>query len=203
MSGTAGSVSADEDPSQNQSSKDKGKVQPSGRKFAGRIMVNSVSCYTAETATNILFEQKKKKQKKKAPPIGSARDFPCRPCVTRATKSPGYECASQDNTGAACWACAKNGHTCRPVPPGAVAAVRAFWELNRQIDDMNEDPCDAWRSAAQRAAQQLRACSAAPAPALAPRALEAIAEAARLWTQLNKLDEESVEEDEDGEDEGN
>ncbi|RKK06541.1 hypothetical protein BFJ65_g18738 [Fusarium oxysporum f. sp. cepae] len=180
-------------------------------------MVNSVSCYTAETATNILFEQKKKKQKKKAPPIGSARDFPCRPCVTRATKSPGYECASQDNTGAACWACAKNGHTCRPVPPGAVAAVRAFWELNRQIDDMNEDPGDAWRSAAQRAAQQLRACSAAPAPALAPRgeadgktleerkvaALEAIAEAARLWTQLNKLDEESVEEDEDGEDEGN
>ncbi|KAI7772508.1 hypothetical protein LZL87_014322 [Fusarium oxysporum] len=217
MSGTAVSVSADEDPSQNQSSKDKGKVQPSGRKFAGRIMVNSVSCYTAETATNILFEQKNKKQKKKAPPIGSARDFPCRPCVTRATKSPGYECASQDNTGAACWACAKNGHTCRPVPPGAVAAVRAFWELNRQIDDMNEDPCDAWRSAAQRAAQQLRACSAAPAPALAPRgeadgktleerkvaALEAIAEAARLWTQLNKLDEESVEEDEDGEDEGN
>ncbi|KAI3571298.1 hypothetical protein IWW34DRAFT_639598 [Fusarium oxysporum f. sp. albedinis] len=207
MSGTVVSVSADEDPSQNQGSKDKGKVQPSGRKFAGRIM----------TATNILFEQKKKKQKKKAPPIGSARDFPCRPCVTRATKSPGYECASQDNTGAACWACAKNGHTCRPVPPGAVAAVRAFWELNRQIDDMNEDPCNAWRSAAQRAAQQLRACSAAPAPALAPRgeadgktleerkvaALEAIAEAARLWTQLNKLDEESVEEDEDGEDEGN
>ncbi|SCO92697.1 uncharacterized protein FRV6_16825 [Fusarium oxysporum] len=199
MSGAAVSVSADEDPSQNQSSKDKGKVQPSGRKFAGRIM------------------QKKKKQKKKAPPIGSARDFPCRPCVTRATKSPGYECASQDNTGAACWACAKNGHTCRPVPPGAVAAVRAFWELNRQIDDMNEDPGDAWRSAAQRAAQQLRACSAAPAPALAPRgeadgktleerkvaALEAIAEAARLWTQLNKLDEESVEEDEDGEDEDN
>ncbi|KAF6527944.1 hypothetical protein HZS61_008246 [Fusarium oxysporum f. sp. conglutinans] len=78
MSGTAVSVSADEDPSQNQSSKDKGKVQPSGRKFAGRIM-------------------KKKKQKKKAPPIGSARDFPCRPCVTRATKSPGYECASQDS----------------------------------------------------------------------------------------------------------
>ncbi|KAM6505341.1 hypothetical protein FSOLCH5_014567 [Fusarium solani] len=198
MSGAAASVPAGGDPSQNQNSKDKGKVQPSGRKFAGRIM-------------------KKKKQKKKAPPIGSARDFPCRPCVTRATKSPGYECASQDNTGAACWACAKNGHTCRPVPAGAVATVRAFWELNRQIDDMSEDPGDAWRSAAQRAAQQLRACSAAPAPALAPRgeadektleerkvaALEAIAEAARLWTQLNKLDEESVEEDEDGEDEDN
>ena len=74
--------------------------------------------------------------------------------------------------------------------------MRAFWELNRQIDDMSEDPGDAWRSAAQRAAQQLRACSAAPAPALAPRgeadektleqrkvaALEGIAEAARLWT---------------------
>ncbi|KAI8399962.1 hypothetical protein FOFC_18781, partial [Fusarium oxysporum] len=99
-----------------------------------------------ETATNILFEQKKKKQKKKAPPIGSARDFPCRPCVTRATKSPGIL-----------------------AMPGAPP---------------------------QRAAQQLRACSAAPAPALAPRgeadektleerkvaALEAIAEAARLWT---------------------
>lgn len=82
----------------------------------------------------------------------------------------------------------------------------AFWELNRQIDDANKDPGDGWRSAAQRAAQQLRGCGAAInhspaaaqacAPALAPRgeagemtleerkvaALEVIAEAARLWT---------------------
>ncbi|KAH6881075.1 hypothetical protein B0T10DRAFT_411258 [Thelonectria olida] len=172
-----------------------------------------------------LFEQKKRTQKKKAPPIGSARDFPCRPCVTRAAKSPGHECTSQNNTGAACWDCARNGHTCRPVPTGAVAAVRAFWELNRQIDDANKDPGDGWRSAAQRAAQQLRACGAAVnhspagaqacAPALAPRgeageitleerkvaALEVIAEAARLWTQLNKPDEEGrVEEEEEDED---
>ncbi|EGU73462.1 hypothetical protein FOXB_16028 [Fusarium oxysporum f. sp. conglutinans Fo5176] len=136
------------------------------------------------TATNILFEQKKKKQKKKAPPIGSARDFPCRPCVTRATKSPGYECASQDSL--------------------------SLLVQSLLILAMPGAP-------PQRAAQQLRACSAAPAPALAPRgeadektleerkvaALEAIAEAARLWTQLNKPDEESVEEDEDGEDEDN
>ncbi|KAH8656770.1 hypothetical protein BGZ61DRAFT_540865 [Ilyonectria robusta] len=119
----------------------KGRVQSSTRKSASKIT--------------------KRAQKKKAPPIGSARDFPCRPCVTRATKNPGHECASQDNTGAACWDCAKNGHTCRPVPAGAVSAVRAFWELNRLIDDVNKDPDDAWHSAAQRAAQQLRACGAA------------------------------------------
>ena len=81
--------------------------------------------------------------------------------------------------------------------------MRAFWELNRQIDLTNADPNDAWRSAAQRAAQQLRACSAAPSPvvpasappALAARdeaaektleerkaaALETIADVARLW----------------------
>ncbi|KAH6871321.1 hypothetical protein B0T10DRAFT_553417 [Thelonectria olida] len=75
---------------------DRGRVQSSTRKSASKIT-------------------KKRAQKKKAPPIGSARDFPCRPCVTRATKNPGHECASQDNTGAACWDCAKNGHTCRPA----------------------------------------------------------------------------------------
>lgn len=91
------------------------------------------------------------------------------------------------------------------VPAGAAFAVRAFWELNRLIDDINKDPDDAWHSAAQRAAQHLRACGAADrgpaaplahAPALARlgesaeptleerkvAALEAIAEAARLWT---------------------
>lgn len=88
------------------------------------------------------------------------------------------------------------------VPAGAVAAVRAFWQLNRQIKDTNGDPDDAWRTAAQNAAQQLRAFGAAPAsgvvvPALALAshseaaektceerkllALETIAEAARLW----------------------
>lgn len=83
--------------------------------------------------------------------------------------------------------------------------MRTFWVLNRQIEDANIEPSDDWRGAAQRAAQQFRACSASvehsPAvaqvhtPALAPRgevgqmtleerkvvALEAIAEAARLW----------------------
>lgn len=77
--------------------------------------------------------------------------------------------------------------------------------MNRLIDDVNKDPDDTWHSAAQRAAQQLRACGAAdrcPAAALAHSpalarlgesaeptleerkvaALEAIAEAARLWT---------------------
>ncbi|KAL6405413.1 hypothetical protein AUP68_11167 [Ilyonectria robusta] len=177
--------------------KDKGRVQSSTRKSASKIT-------------------QKRAQKKKAPPMGSARDFPCRPCVTRATKNPGHECVSQDNTGAACWDCAKNGHTCRPVPTGSVSAVRVFWELNRLINDVNKDPDDAWHSAAQRAAQQLRACGAADrgaaaAPAHAPAlarlgesaeptleerkvtALEAIAEAARLWTQLNKPDEEGTE----------
>ncbi|KAH7114607.1 hypothetical protein EDB81DRAFT_893068 [Dactylonectria macrodidyma] len=74
------------------------------------------------------------------------------------------------------------------------------------------DPDEAWHSAAQLAAQQLRACVATdrgPAAALAHApaltrlsesaeptleerkvaALEAIAEAARLWTQLNKPNE--------------
>ncbi|UNI16749.1 hypothetical protein JDV02_003157 [Purpureocillium takamizusanense] len=145
---------------------------------------------------------KRKQQIKKNPPVGSLRDFPCRPCVTRATKAPGHECASQNNTGAACWDCAKNGHTCKPVPHGAVAAVRTFWLLNRQIKETDGDPDDAWRAAAQRAAQELRAYSVAPhVPALPPAlaaashgddsernymerkilALETIAEAARLW----------------------
>ncbi|KAM6504689.1 hypothetical protein FSOLCH5_015190 [Fusarium solani] len=163
--------------------KGRGLVRPNARKSTAKVT--------------------KKKQTKKAPPIGSVRDFPCRPCVTRATKAPGHECASQDNTGAACWDCAKNAHTCRPVPVGALAAVRAFWELNRQLKRANSDPDDAWRTAAQRAAQQLRACGSGaalpatpgPAPALASfgeiaekspeerkiMALETIAEAARLW----------------------
>ncbi|KAM6504647.1 hypothetical protein FSOLCH5_015382 [Fusarium solani] len=179
--------------------KGRGLVRPNARKSTAKVT--------------------KKKQTKKAPPIGSVRDFPCRPCVTRATKAPGHECASQDNTGAACWDCAKNAHTCRPVPVGALAAVRAFWELNRQLKRANSDPDDAWRTAAQRAAQQLRACGSGaalpatpgPAPALASfgeiaekspeerkiMALETIAEAARLWIQLNKPDEEDEEDEEE------
>lgn len=82
------------------------------------------------------------------------------------------------------------------VPIGAVAAVRAFWQLNKQLKLAEEDPSDAWSKAAQQAAQQMRACgpgAAAPSAAsgplhvLAPEkrkllALETIAEAARLWT---------------------
>ncbi|KAM3537763.1 hypothetical protein ARSEF1564_009318, partial [Beauveria bassiana] len=92
--------------------------------------------------------------------------------------------------------------TVRPfVPAGAIAAVHVFWRLNRQIRDTNGQPDDAWRNAAQYAAQQLRACGAAPSaaalsvPAIASRAdspektfkerktlaLEALADAARLW----------------------
>ncbi|KAH8657238.1 hypothetical protein BGZ61DRAFT_594246 [Ilyonectria robusta] len=179
----------------------------------------------------------KKKQTKKAPPRGSVRHFPCRPCVTRATRAPGHECASQDSmlgfprpytsyadmhgvdTGAACWDCAKTGHTCRPVPTAAHAAVRAFWDLNRQFSGVNDDPDDAWRAAALRAAQQLRACGSGAAPPAAPVpapaldsfgevleksleerkviALEAIAGAARLWVQLIQQGEDDEEEDED------
>ncbi|KAH8707324.1 hypothetical protein HC256_001549 [Beauveria bassiana] len=148
---------------------------------------------TASTRPTPSKVTKRKQSTKKAPPIGSLRDFPCRPCVTRATKAPGHECASQDNTGAACWDCAKMGHTCKPVPAGAIAA-----------------PDDAWRNAAQYAAQQLRACGAAPSaaalsvPAIASRAespektfkerktlaLEALADAARLWIRLNKPESE-------------
>ncbi|KAH8720272.1 hypothetical protein HC256_000669 [Beauveria bassiana] len=96
------------------------------------------------------------------------------------------------------------------VPAGAVAAVRAFWRLNRQIRDTNGQPDDAWRNAAQYAAQQLRACSTIPSaaalsvPAIASRAdspektfeerktlaLEALADAARLWIRLNKPESE-------------
>lgn len=109
------------------------------------------------------------------------------------------------------------------VPAEAVAVVRAFWELNRQMNAADNEPDDDWRAAAQRAAQQLRACSASAEcslsvpqirpPALArynevdemtPEerkiiALEAIAEAVRIWVQLNKLDERSNDGDE-GED---
>ncbi|KAM3548913.1 hypothetical protein ARSEF4850_009142 [Beauveria asiatica] len=78
-------------------------------------------------------------------------------------------------------------------------------------------PDDAWRNAAQYAAQQLRACGAVPSaaalsvPAIASRAdspektfeerkilaLEALAGAARLWIRLNK-----PESDEEGGDVG-
>ncbi|EEU38480.1 uncharacterized protein NECHADRAFT_88566 [Fusarium vanettenii 77-13-4] len=134
-----------------------------------------------------------------------------------ARKSTGKITVRSD-TGAACWDCAKNAHTCKPVPVGAVGAVRVFWELNRQLKRANADADDAWRTAAQRASQQLRACGGGaalpatpgPAPALASfgeiaekspeerkiMALETIAEAARLWI-LNKPDEEEEEEEED------
>jgi hypothetical protein len=84
--------------SNNKNSNRKGKVPPSGRKSAGRVAVKIMLNYATPKSPLLmrLFEQKKK-QKKKAPPVGSARDFPCRPCVTRATKSPGHECASQDS----------------------------------------------------------------------------------------------------------
>ncbi|KAL9572142.1 hypothetical protein ACKAV7_003720 [Fusarium commune] len=101
------------------------------------------------------------------------------------------------------------------APPGAISAVRLFWELNRQTEDANIEPSDDWSYTTHRAAQQLRGCSAvverSPAaalvhtPALTPPskvgqmtieerkvvALEAIAEAARLWVKLNKPNEES------------
>ncbi|KAF5132948.1 hypothetical protein E5D57_003570 [Metarhizium anisopliae] len=106
------------------------------------------------------------------------------------------------------------------VPAGAVAAVRTFWRLNRQIKDTNGDPDDAWQTAAQNAAQQLRAfgvaaaSGAVPALALASHgeaaektceerkllALETIAEAARLWIRLNKPEDS---EDEEGGDDDN
>ncbi|KFA56719.1 hypothetical protein S40293_11410 [Stachybotrys chartarum IBT 40293] len=78
-------------------------------------------------------------------------------------------------TGAACWDCAKNGHTCRPVPVEAHAAVRAFWDLNRQLSDADEEPGEVWRAAAQRAAQQLRACGSGAVPPPTPRSAPALA----------------------------
>ncbi|KAI3571341.1 hypothetical protein IWW34DRAFT_675552 [Fusarium oxysporum f. sp. albedinis] len=165
----------------------------------------------------------KKKQVKKVPPRGSVRHFPCRQCVARASKAPGHECASQDNTGAACWDCAKNGHTCRPVPAEAHAAVRAFWVLNRRLSGADEEADEAWRAAAQRAAQQLRACGSGavshpttqPAHALASFgevtersleerkviALETIAGAAQLWVKLNQANKEEEDQGEMDEEE--
>ncbi|KAH7183749.1 hypothetical protein BKA60DRAFT_603001 [Fusarium oxysporum] len=108
-------------------------------------------------------------------------------------------------------ASATSSNTIDIGPSGAVSAVRIFWELNRQIQDANLEPSDDCSGAAQ----QLLGCSASvgrsPAaaqvhtPALAPPskvgqmtieerkvvALEAIAEAARLWVKLNKSNEES------------
>ncbi|KFA68742.1 hypothetical protein S40285_10722 [Stachybotrys chlorohalonatus IBT 40285] len=111
----------------------------------------------------------------------------------------------------------KYGHTCRPVPVEAYAAVRAFWNLNRQVSDADEEPGEVWRAAAQRAAQQLRACGSGAVPPPTPRsapaltsfgevaersfeerkliALETIAGAAQLWIQLNQPDEEEGDED--------
>ncbi|KAM4063643.1 hypothetical protein HRG_012495 [Hirsutella rhossiliensis] len=81
-----------------------------------------------------------------------------------------------------------------------------LWDVNRHLKLADAEPDDTWRIAAQRAAQQLRACggsaapstASGPAPALAPEerklmALETIAEAARLWIQLNKPEDEDEE----------
>ncbi|KAM9873609.1 hypothetical protein VDGL01_12318 [Verticillium dahliae] len=211
-------------------------IQPSVRKPAARITIRSARPLAKPRMLTCPSEYKKK-QMKKVPPRGSVRDFPCRQCVARANKAPGHECASQNSTfefprlytsyadihgaetGAACWDCAKNGHTCRPVPDVALAAVRAFWDLNRQLSGAHDEPDEAWRAAAQRAAQQLRACGSGavspgtprPAPALASFgevasrsfeeskliALETIADAARLWIQLNQPDEEEEDGEED------
>lgn len=81
--------------------------------------------------------------------------------------------------------------------------MRAFWDLNHRLSGADEEPDDAWRAAAQRASQQLRACGSGAVPSTTPRpapalasfgevaersleerklsALETIAEAARLW----------------------
>ncbi|CAM1502572.1 Fc.00g073480.m01.CDS01 [Cosmosporella sp. VM-42] len=113
--------------------------------------------------------------------------------------------------GAACWDCAKNGYTCRPVPVEAHAAVRAFWTFNR-LRGADNIPDEAWRAAAQWAAQKLRACGSGevapatprPAPDLASFsevaersleerkviALETIAGVVQLWFQLDQPDEE-------------
>ncbi|KFA62765.1 hypothetical protein S40285_10797 [Stachybotrys chlorohalonatus IBT 40285] len=191
-------------------------IQPSIRKPSAKITVRSARPHMKSGKPTCSSAQKKK-QSKKVPPRGSVRHFPCRQCVARASKAPGHECASQDNTGAACWDCAKNGHTCRPVPVEARAAVRTFWDLNRQLSDADEEPGEVWRAAAQRAAQQLRACGSGaappptrPAPALASFGevtdgnfeerklitLETIAGAARLWI-LNQPDEEDGDEEEE------
>ncbi|GKT81107.1 hypothetical protein ColTof4_13530 [Colletotrichum tofieldiae] len=104
----------------------------------------------------------------------------------------------------------------------AQAAVRAFWALNQQVSNADDDPGEAWRAAAQRAAQQLRACGNIAVPPAVSRpvvalasfgevpersleerkviALETIAVAARLWvlSQPDEDDEGDVEqEDED------
>lgn len=107
-------------------------IQPSVRKPAARITIRSARPLAKPRMLTCPSEYKKK-QMKKVPPRGSVRDFPCRQCVARANKAPGHECASQNSTfefprlytsyadihgaetGAACWDCAKNGHTCRPV----------------------------------------------------------------------------------------
>jgi len=71
-------------------------IQPSFRKPTAKITVRSASPHAKSRMLTCPSEQKKK-QTKKAPPRGSVRHFPCRQCVTRATKAPGHECASQDS----------------------------------------------------------------------------------------------------------
>jgi len=77
--------------------KRKGLSQPDVRKSPSKITVRSGGP-RAKRRLLIFLPKQKKKQTKKAPPRGAVRDFPCRPCVTRATKAPGHECASQDST---------------------------------------------------------------------------------------------------------
>ncbi|KAI8677829.1 hypothetical protein NCS55_00500900 [Fusarium keratoplasticum] len=186
--------------------KGRGLVRPNTGKSTAKVTVrsNKSSC-GGETAANMLVGAEEEVDEKG--PSNRLGSYTC------------YADMREIDTGAACWDCAKNGHTCRLVPVGALAAVRAFWELNRQLKRAKSDPDDAWRTAAQRAAQQLRACGSGaalpaapgPAPALASfgekaekspeerktMALETIAEAARLWIQLNRPDEGAEEDEEE------
>ncbi|KID81383.1 hypothetical protein MGU_11253 [Metarhizium guizhouense ARSEF 977] len=191
------------------------------------IKFSSADLLTWPSFTTILFDHLR--------PLPPAIDLTNRDLwsLSYASSFSGKKIVTVSNTdkviegiGAACWDCAKDGHTCKPVPPGARAAVRAFWVLNRRRSGADDDPDDAWRAAAQRAAQQLPAWgngAASPAtpgqvPALASFgeiaekgleernvvALETIAEAldeaVKLWIRLTQRDEEEEEEEEEEED---
>ncbi|KAM3537767.1 hypothetical protein ARSEF1564_009322 [Beauveria bassiana] len=103
----------------------------------------------------------------------------------------------------------KNTASTRPTPNRYWCGMLGLRQNGTHLDT-NGQPDDAWRNAAQYAAQQLRACGAAPSaaalsvPAIASRAdspektfkerktlaLEALADAARLWIRLNKPESE-------------
>ncbi|QUC17043.1 uncharacterized protein UV8b_01284 [Ustilaginoidea virens] len=69
---------------------------------------------------------------------GAVREWPCRPCVSRA-ENPDDRCCKQRGTGVACFACAAVGKTCQPLDRSALYRAEVTALLDAQERYANGD----------------------------------------------------------------